>query len=298
MRFRLLSLTTAALILAAPSTFAQIECDTQTCSFTLSFDSVHGGSVNEYRFVTGAPYTGQESYELKNTLQDGTHTITHSTSPLIYRDSRGRMRLERSVYNTANSMDGRPKPPDDFTVVEIHDPVAGYEYILDSVAHVAHRMAFKPGEPQKFISAGLDFADTPSFTTPRGLIINNEKLGPEAMFGAAAVGERRTTTRPAQTTAGQAVSTSEESWVDPKTGVFLSRKNSNPLGNGSTMTMLSYSNAEPDAALFQIPEGYKIVDETGPFKVVHTRTSAAPAFTSAGQVNPRSSADCTPNPAL
>ena len=284
MHFRSLSFAAAAIALTALNAFPQIQCDTQTCTFTLSFDSERDGTISSFRYVTGAPYSSQESNESKRTLQDGTHTSSKFTGPLIYRDSKGRMRIEQSVYGRRPD-NGLPKSPDDFTVVEIHDPVAGLEYVLDPVTHVAHRMAFKPGAPQEFTSAMLRPPGAPSsFTTPNGLTITEETLGPEAMFGAAAVGVRRTT--------GNAAT--DETWLDPKTGVILLRKNHTLRGDGVTRTMLSYSNAEPNAALFQIPEGYKVVDETEPFKVVHARTSPTGAISSsAGRpYSPRSAVDC------
>lgn len=292
MRFVLFSFAAAGFILAAPNAFSQIQCDTQTCTFTLRFDSDGLGAGNPFRYVTGAPYSGQEMNESKRTLQDGTHTSSKSTGPMIYRDSKGRMRTEQSVYGRRPD-NGLPKSPDDFTVVEIHDPVAGFEYVLDSVIHVAHRMAFKPGESQVFTTAMLRSPGEPdSVTRPNGVTWTHETLGPEAMFGAAAVGLRTTITDPPRAPGEHSVATTDETWLDPKTGVILLRKNDNVRGDGPTTTMLSYSNAEPDPALFQIPEGYKIVDETGPFKVVHARTSAGGAVTSSGPQNPRSTVDC------
>jgi hypothetical protein len=283
----------ATFILAAPGASPQTQCDTQTCTFTLSFGSAREGTVDSFRYVTGAPYSDQEVNESKRTLQDGTHTSSKTTGPLIYRDSKGRMRTEQSMYGRRS--DSLPKSPDDFTVVEIHDPVAGFEYILDPVTHVAHRMAFKPGEPQEFTSAMLRSPGEPSsFTTRNGLTITEETLGPQAMFGAAAVGVRRTNTNPPGASGEHSVAGStSETWLDPKTGIILLRKDGSPGGDGVTMTMLRYSNAEPDAALFQVPDGYKVVDETGPFKVIHTRTSPGGAvWNSAGPQKLRSSVDC------
>jgi hypothetical protein len=293
MRFSPFILGAATFILAAPGACPQTQCDTQTCTFTLSFDSAREGTIDSFRYVTGAPYSDQEMNESKRTLQDGTHTSSKTTGPLIYRDSKGRMRTEQSVYGRRS--DSLPKPPDDFTVVEIHDPVAGFEYILDPVTHVAYRMAFKPREPQEFTSAMLRSPGEPSsFTTRNGLTITEETLGPQAMFGAAAVGVRRTNTDPPATPGEHSVvGSTSETWLDPKTGIILLRKDGSPRGDGATMTMLSYSNAEPDAALFQVPNGYKVVDETGPFKVVHTRTNPTGAvWSSAGPQSPRSSVNC------
>lgn len=292
MRLWSFSCAAAAIVLTVPNAFSQIECDTQTCTFTLSFDSQRGDPGTTFRFVTGAPYSGQESNESKRTLQDGTHTSSKSIGPLIYRDSKGRMRTEQSVYGRRPD-DVRPKLPNDFTVVEIHDPVAGFEYILDPVNHVAHRVAFKPGEPEEFTSAELRRPGAPSSVTrPNGVTMTYEMLGPEAMFGAAAVGERTTTTIPARAPGEHAVVATSETWLDAKTGVILLRKDDHPLGDGVTMTMLSYSNTEPAAALFQIPEGYKVVDETGPFNVLHTRTGVGGAVTMSGPQSPRLTADC------
>jgi hypothetical protein len=39
----------------------------------------------------------------------------------------------------------------------------------------------------------------------------------------------------------------------------------------SMMARQNYSNAEPDAALFQVPAGYAVVDESGSFTIVTPR---------------------------
>jgi hypothetical protein len=61
-----------------------------------------------------------------------------------------------------------------------------------------------------------------------------------------------------------------EVWIDPLTNVDVLRKSSNPSSD-STTTIQNYSNAEPDPALFQIPDGYQILDETGSFTITISR---------------------------
>jgi hypothetical protein len=48
------------------------------------------------------------------------------------------------------------------------------------------------------------------------------------------------------------------------TGVVILRKNTG-LRTSTTMSIPDYKEGDPDPSLFQIPAGYKIVDETGPF---------------------------------
>ena len=69
----------------------------------------------------------------------------------------------------------------------------------------------------------------------------------------------------------EAVADVNEIWTHPETGVVLLTKTSSAIGGDSTMTMEDFSTAEPDPALFQVPPDYKIVDETGSFKVVVPR---------------------------
>jgi len=62
-----------------------------------------------------------------------------------------------------------------------------------------------------------------------------------------------------------------ETWNHEATLVTLLMKSSHPTMGESTTTMEDYSTAEPNPALFQVPDGYQVVDETGPFKVVLRR---------------------------
>jgi hypothetical protein len=46
---------------------------------------------------------------------------------------------------------------------------------------------------------------------------------------------------------------------------------SDPRSGDTTMRLKNLSTAEPDPSLFQLPSGYKIVDETGPVTLKFTR---------------------------
>ena len=57
----------------------------------------------------------------------------------------------------------------------------------------------------------------------------------------------------------------------PQLGIFVYTKSSNRGGSESTTEWKDFSSTEPDASLFQVPAGYKVVDETGSFKTPSRR---------------------------
>lgn len=274
---RLIFFAAASAALLAPAARSQprqIRCEAQTCTFTLTFDD----GASRFEFRTGAPFSGQRNSEMVRTLDNGTHTDIRTPGAMTYRDSGGRTRTEQSAYPPRPA--GQPAPPDDFTVVEIRDPVAGFQYILDPVTHVAHRMAFQPGQPHPW-QPSIATAQAAPFTqtTPQGDTVTNESLGTKAVSGIAATGYRITRNGP--DLRGRAGASSDEHWIDPRTGEpLLTRHTDSNIE--VIFTMANYSSAEPDAALFQIPEGYQLVNETGPFQVVHQRKSPGPGLSAGG----------------
>jgi len=211
--------------------------------------------------VTGAPYSGTPSFQSAQTLADGTHIKRPGLAQeTTRRDSAGRVRTERELFP---ARPGAP-PHASFVLVEVKDPVAGYAYLLDPVNQVAHRTAVKSGP------AGGRFQPTQqvgTHTSPDGSVSVTESLGEQTMFGVIVVGTRTTTTYPAGSRMGndRPVTTIRENWWSPQVGQDIMSINTGPDGNVSTMSISDLSTAEPDAALFQIPAGYKVIDEAGSF---------------------------------
>ena len=269
-----------ASVLFVASSYAQgqnpVDCNNQTCTFTLKFADASTAD-NPVYVTTGAPYSGQRSFQVARTLPNGTHTQTESSQPLTYRDSKGRVRTEQPVYRDIGA-NGRPVPPDNFTVVEIDDPVANYQYILDPVNRVTHRMPYKPGQVLASQPEPLTAAGPPTTRTmPDGSTETTEPLGTQTISGVTAVGTRTTRTGGTSGRGARGMDRSGESWVDPRNGAPLLSKQHDAIGE-TTITMLNYSAAEPDPALFKIPEGYKVVDETGPFQVVHPHVGGPDSY--------------------
>lgn len=220
------------------------------------------GSCFAVEVLTGAPYSGHGTAETVRTLQDGTHLTQPSMAqPMIYRDSMGRTRTERSPAGPMLAPGGTARPSQP-VVPEINDPVAGYHYVLDSVNHVAHRVKVLPRNMQPPPAAMIP----PSRTLPNGMTLTTESLGTQTMFGLTVNGTRQTTTYPPGTYQGndRVVTSVSESWRSPQYGLVLLSKNTGMNGD-STTSFKDLSLAEPDPTLFQIPAGYQIVDEPGEF---------------------------------
>ena len=258
-RFLIFAVLVTLPIAAQP---VQSSCSGATCTFTLNFDDGYANLAN----ITAAPYSGQMQYGNSRTLPNGTHMSNQSSGPMIYRDSKGRVRTERHVFSQAQT--GRPVSPDDFIIAEIHDPVAGFEYVLDPINHVAHRRPFKPESTWKWNPSQITNmqADPQGSAGPNSTV---QFLGTRTISGVLAYGKKTTWTR--TTPGGQSITQIDEEWLDPASGETLLRRNG-PNGNDSTVTQANYSNTEPDASLFQIPDGYQTMDETGSFQVIHPHT--------------------------
>jgi hypothetical protein len=87
-----------------------------------------------------------------------------------------------------------------------------------------------------------------------------ESLGTKTILGLTAVGTRTTFVN------SRGVTQVTESWRVPQGSIHVSSK-MNSDDHESTFTVTELSLAEPDPALFQVPAGYKIVDESGRFDI-------------------------------
>ncbi len=237
---------------------------TETVTFSIDMPRDSGSQV-----ITGAPYSGRRTRKSVQTLADGT-TLTHQMpEDTTWRDSMGRVRTERLAFPGL----GRDEPMADTMLVEIFDVVAGYRYFLDPVNHIARRAPYQPRQVRSAGALGAVTTVVPSeYRMPDGTVIKTESLGTQIISGVTAIGRRNTNIYPTGSRMGndRPVTTVNESWTAPQLGVTLLSKNKN-LDRESTMAWEDFSTSEPDPVLFQIPAGYQIVDETGPFKVVIRR---------------------------
>jgi hypothetical protein len=206
--------------------------------------------------ITGLPYSGDRTSE--RILSDGTR-MSQSTVRQ-FRDSFGRLREEQSGPLFGS-----------LTIVQILDPVAGVEWVLDPANQVAHRMVLQV--KSRAGSQSLKPCDSGGPPTtekmPNGNMMTSQPLGSQTIQGIAACGHRNTIIQkdgtPGLTT---------ENWLSREDiGSILLLKDSNPQSGQNITQLVNLKFSEPDPGLFVPPANYRVVDETEAF----TFTEPAPA---------------------
>jgi hypothetical protein len=197
-------------------------------AFLPAFGLVNFGEPAPYA-VVGTPFSGNVRMDEATQLPGGV-TLMHKVRIWrVFRDSQGRTRDESGLSL-------------DFGVLhqsfEITDPVAGYVYKVDAKRPMAERRKLAPVRSVR-----------PSEFTPASYT-EETSLGVKSMLGYSVNGSRR----PSPT---RGVVT--ESWWSSDLDVVLASKTTG-AGPESETLVTNIVRAEPDAALFQIPAGYTIVD--------------------------------------
>ena len=225
-----------------------------------SFRSGPGGFSGVARFprlphipsaISGAPYSAEQVHESVQVLADGTRITRKMPSVKMYRDSDGRMRTERKLFaGPIGSRQPQGEPPE---IVEIMDPVANVRIILDVKNRTAHRQQF--AQPARVIPAA---SGPPSIPSGPGF----ESLGSRLIEGVMAEGSRTTRTVAAGEQGNdRPIVTTHETWFSPELRIGIMFKSSDPRSGENTMRMTNVSRFEQEAALFQVPPGYRLVEE-------------------------------------
>jgi hypothetical protein len=274
---------TAVALLVCGAGFAQ-QPPPNSPPISLSFVGPAGGFGQEASFmseaVKNAPYSAKQTRQTTQTLGDGTHITTSSTTN-VYRDSSGRTRTEVNDE-----------------IATINDPVGGATYRLNMKQQTASTIRLmKPvGVAADTYKAQLDSLQAMklaerdaqtntiggdviySVSTTGGTITVNkveggagnppevvrESLGTQTIEGLVVEGTRVTRTTPQGAIGNdRPIVTVTERWYSPDLQLYVMTKTTDPR-NGETIVQLTGVNrAEPDASLFQIPANYKVVGGLG-----------------------------------
>jgi hypothetical protein len=184
-------------------------------------------------------------------------------------------------------------------MIEILDPVAGLEYILDTENHMAHRHRYTvqpetasrtlpassrgsaigaarnrtAGSTGATVLGGLREATTTVGVVPALQMQDTpESLGTQLIEGVLAEGTRRTFTYPSGSVGNdRPFSATQEIWTSPELKIMVLSKNDDPRSGESVTRLINISRSEPDAALFQPPPDFQVVDDTGAVKITFTR---------------------------
>ena len=207
--------------------------------------------------LQNAPFSATVHTEwIKPLASGGTYTTVNQRQ--IARDSLGRIYEERwNLVPKGGSAQSQ------MTVIQIGDPVERKLYNC-FVRHMPHRCTLEK------------FAETPlaayhpvigrSGPLPNGNGFRiHEDLGIRNFDGTDAAGTRDTTTYNEGVIGNdKSFSVTREFWFAASLGIDLQTDIANPLFGEEIFTVTDLSSAEPDPALFQIPEGFTVVDQRKP----------------------------------
>ena len=220
--------------------------------------------------VRGAPYSLVRESSQIQTLADGTHITYFANSEKRFRDSQGRTRTEAALC---------PKMADDpnGVLIQIHDPVSGFAYILDVQNHVAYKYALRvSGASSASGGAATVSPALPQVRTehPDSAITSKETtepLPPQTVDGVTVDGTRTTTVIPEGAEGNdRPITVVRETWFSPYLNLPPLARISDPRSGETTSRITNVDTAEPSPLLFQPPVDYKIVDATEPVAIIYS----------------------------
>jgi hypothetical protein len=209
--------------------------------------------------LPNAPFSATVNTEWIRQLPDGS-TITLKNHRAIARDAAGRIFQERRMLVPEGG-----KIESEVTHIEISDPVAQQLYICIPRERTCQLEVFSG---QDFASP-LRAAATPKQPDSSG----SEDLGTQSVGGRETVGTRETMVIPAGTIGNNSpLMSKREFWYSPLLGLNLISRRQDPRFGEQNFELSDITVGEPDAKLFEVPSGSKILDLRKPPEL-----SSAPA---------------------
>jgi hypothetical protein len=194
--------------------------------------------------IPGEPFSASVEVQTEVVATDGTWSTRHTLNE-IARDSSGRIHNERRSL-VPESFHGAPR------VLEVHlfDPQTMTNVFYDPTTRVA---------TQRVLSV------TPKQANPARSGAKVEDLGTQTLDGIETKGLRYSFTVPAQVSGtGQPVEITDEYWYSEELHLNILVRHHDPRTGVQTVAITSINREEPPASLFQVPDGYKVVDVTPP----------------------------------
>lgn len=254
----------SALCLSAVFCFASMRARAQEPVCTPGVFNYNGYGVSG---KPGTAYTIKIKSTLEQRLPDGNY-IRGYIHTIQARDSKGKA-LSQFPQGCYLDKDGKPTPQMN---VSVSDPesktseswMIGDRFGNDKTAHIHHMLPPKP--PKKLSPEEL--------AAQRKLIqerqpprseFKTEELGTRTIAGITATGTRTTRTIPAGEEGNELpLVVVNENWFSKDLGMGVMFVNDDPRRGRTTWEIEEISRTEPDAALFNSPADYKIVEDTPP----------------------------------
>ena len=252
-------------------------------------------STSSESTVKGAPFSAEAVSESIQTLADGNRIIRKSTSKL-YRNSQGQFRREGGIGLPGAGL-GAFVGSGQNSVVTVLDPVGGNRFWFDADSKTA-RVYTTPGvsvglsgkapiviegnSNAEKIQAELNArgmagvrvvqAERAAAASAATAVIaasplnskyetKRESLGIQNFEGVDAEGTRTTTIIPADAIGNERpIEIVEERWYSKDLHMVVYSKHSDPRFGEQTYRLTNINRSEPDPSLFEVPDGYRILN--------------------------------------
>ena len=200
------------------------------------------------------PYTAEFKTTTVQTLANGS-TVTHETAEIIARDSQGRQMMSSTSTPT---LEGQTV----LTMVNINDPV-GRTHSFWTVPGQRATVTNVPAPDAAPASCAAANPPAPRTEEKQRARLTPEDLGTQTFQGLEARGHRTTRTIPAASIGNSDVLVhTDEVWFSTTpgfSGINVHQVNDDPLRGTTTRELVRFTQGEPDAALFQLPQDYEVV---------------------------------------
>ncbi len=206
------------------------------------FSNFHG----KFEVVIGAPYSADLVFEHTQRLTD--NTVSQESKPLqhIWRDSQGRIRIERALIPQL------PQGLQSRQLIQIFDPVAACVYILDDQNKVAHRVTIDLPAGNRQDVKGIGKEDTDG----------KEPIGMQTIEGVVVEGARqKVPTTPSSKDNDQPPFDVIETWYSRELKAMVLYKTTSAVDGENARKLINISRVEATPTLFQPPPDYNIVDD-------------------------------------
>jgi TonB family protein len=157
-------------------------------------------------------------------------------------------------------------------VLDAH-AVSGHPLLQDAAVQAARGWVFEPTEiagravrVRGILTFNFELVDAEQPPVQAASSVtksttNTEQLGKQLVEGVECEGERGVTTMPVGTIGNdRPIETINETWYSPELKIMILSKRSDPRFGESTYSVTNITRAEPDAALFQAPSEYTLID--------------------------------------
>lgn len=212
--------------------------------------------------VPNAPFSADVTILSHQKLTDGTEVI-RTTINHIARDSQGRIYNERRRLVPTNFR-GEP------FLLEAHifDPLTRLNTFYQPAARLARQVTLPPPIAARQMPTQAPIPNFGAQPQRPGLAaqrITQTDLGDQLVDDTTLHGTQKQRTLDASASGtGQPITITDQYWYAPDLSVYLIVKHDDPRAGEQIVVVTHIDRHEPSASRFQVPDGFKIVDETPP----------------------------------